>query len=384
MIPDRQSDIIELINDKLDYMAKVLSHNSSHNRSNRMYEIDGAIVRLFPYFLFTCVICWVIILAYTDTYTVTNVINMLCLIFVYAFALLGLGCSTHLNRGPFPMWFIFVLSILLSLIIWCLTRLVGDFIYIEVVYNTLINMGVSIYGIYEVILSLLIITIVMFLTTIGVLSVIVAYLRKYVVDILIMMDGHAKIKRRGKAEKFFMVPNVIDVISIELNPIEEPHTFNLRSSFNLKAYMIIFGMAISSYFFVNPYFLNVMNSSTMLSIMIMLSMFIPALVIPWQIIMDVGAHIKSEAHRDYYLWRGAKYRLFSAFIALGAFAMMLFLSIHLGNSILHIIKNYTFYFISLTIIAEMYSAIYSNNFVNGLKISIYKEYYAKRNKIPLN
>ena len=135
---------------------------------------------------------------------------------------------------------------------------------------------------------------------------------------------------------------------------------------------------------INPLFLDVMSWKTMLSIMLMLSMFVPVLVVPWQLVEDLGAKVRSDAPRDYYLYVGAKKRLFSTFAALGVFMMMFVLSLYFGNDVLDILKNYLYYLIPLVFTSAMYAFIYSNNFHEAMKLTIqarfedYKGSYRKR------
>ena len=115
-----------------------------------------------------------------------------------------------------------------------------------------------------------------------------------------------------------------------------------------------------------------------------LAMFVPVLVVPWQLVEDLGAKVRSDAPRDYYLYVGAKKRLFSTFAALGVFMMMFVLSLYFGNDVLDILKNYLYYLIPLVFTSAMYAFIYSNNFHEAMKLTIqarfedYKGSYRKR------
>ncbi len=377
----RLDNTVETISDRLDSMAKAVSSEEGEDQQEGLSTHGWKqIVKAFPYFLLACTIGWILVVVYTEAYNIPSAINMLCLVFVYAFALLGIPCILYLEKGPFPLWSVLSVTVGLSIALWYLTDHMGEFIYAEAISNILANLGIVVQGTVKTVVGFVGTVGVMFLTTIGVLSVIVAYLSKYIVNVLLSMNGHAKTGTRAKAEAFFDVPDIIDVESVELKLVDSTHIYNFKSSLNLTIYMIIFGMTISSYLFVNPYFLDVMSANTMLSVMTMLSMFMPALIIPWQIVRDVGAHVKSVAPRDYYLWTGAKNRLFSTFMAMGAFMMMFLLSVYLGNDIFYILKNYILYLVPLVATAVMYSFIYSNNFVESLKHFIYREYYERRDQ----
>lgn len=105
-----------------------------------------------------------------------------------------------------------------------------------------------------------------------------------------------------------------------------------------------------------------MGWHTMLAVTMMLSMFTPALILPWFIVRSIGAKVRSDAPRDYYLWIGARKRLFSTFAALGVFMMMFVLSVYLGNSVSEIILTYVSFLVPLFATSVVYGAIYTNNF----------------------
>ena len=112
----------------------------------------------------------------------------------------------------------------------------------------------------------------------------------------------------------------------------------------------------------------------MLAVTMMLSMFTPALIIPWMIVRSVGAKARSDAPRDYYLWKGARSRLFSTFVALGVFMMMFVLSVYLGNSVTEIIRSYLSFLVPLLATSVVYAAIYVNNFDTNVCESICEKF----------
>ena len=138
--------------------------------------------------------------------------------------------------------------------------------------------------------------------------------------------------------------------------------------------MVVLAMMISSYLFLNPLFLSIIDWKTMLSIMLMLSMFVPVLIIPWQIVKELGAVVISDAPRPYYLWTGAKRRLFYIFASLGAFMMMLVLSVYFGFNFIDIMQTYIVFLVPLVLTTIVYSLIYANNFSEPMKVSIVERF----------
>ena len=159
-----------------------------------------------------------------------------------------------------------------------------------------------------------------------------------------------------------MVPDIIDVEEVVLEPERDSHRFHFSSAFTLWIYLFMLGILISSYIFVNPLLIEELGEYTMLAVTLMLSMFTPALVLPWIIVKSVGAKIRSSAPRDYYLWIGARSRLFTTFMALGVFMMMFVLSVYLGTNAADIVMNYVSFLVPLFATSAVYAALYVNNF----------------------
>lgn len=370
---DGMSDHMDSLNDRLDRMAGRLSPGGIKEPREPEGE-DRMVLKLFPYFLVVCAVFWVAVMLYLDEWTVAKGIEMVCLVFVSAFAVIGFACVYYMDSGPFPKHAVFIYSLVISVLLWFSMSMFGNqpVIYGVAVRNIFRILGFDLGLPYLDIIGLAVTVIIMFFTTSAVLYVTVAYLRVYMTRVFVSMQQHADQGVRGKAEWFFMVPDIIDVDRIEISPDRDEHAYSLRSFVQLMLYTVILGMFISSYLFVNPYFLVVMTPQTMLAIMTMLTMFVPVLVIPWQIVQQLGVRATSGAARPYYLWIGAKRRLFSTFAALGVFMMMFVISVYFGNDVIAIIRNYVLFLFPLIAAAAMYSLLYSNNFNKSLRDSICK------------
>ncbi len=152
---------------------------------------------------------------------------------------------------------------------------------------------------------------------------------------------------------------------------------DFRTGLSITAYLFILGLFISSYLFLNPYFLDVMTWQTMLAVMLMLSMFTPALILPWQIFRTIGAKVESSAPRDYYLWIGARSKLFTTFAALGAIMMMFLISVYFGNDIATNLETYLDFLIPLLATSVMYGSLYANNFERADRDAICERFAEK-------
>lgn len=324
---------------------------------------DDRLVRVFPYFVAVVLVLWAIGTVYVGDYSVPKLIELLCLSFTLCFAILGVPCALNISKGMFSGWFDLMFALAVTIVLWSISNLHGDHYFGQAVEDILGVVGIYFPGLWGEVFGFLCTYAVMLFTSIGVLSVISAYLRRYMPEVFSGMNRHARAGTRGRAERFFKVPDIIDVEEVVLEP-PSVHVFDVRKFFSIFAYLFVLGMMISSYVFVNPYFLDVMGWKTMLAITLMLSMFTPALILPWQIVQSVGAEVRSSAPRNYQLWEGARSRLFTTFATLGAFMMMFLISVYLGNDILAILSNYVGFLIPLMCTAAMYAFLYVNNFEN--------------------
>lgn len=357
---DDGQDRMEELGDLIDRAAGKLYPRGEHGKS--IPDRDYRITRMFPYFLVVCLVIWVLSILYLQDYRFSKLLEILCLVFVVCFAILGVPCTIVMDRGVFSNWAVFGLAVLLTGILWLSGISMGQVYYAEAIENIMGAVGIHLDDYWQFILGFSGTLALVFFTSIGVLSVINAYMRRYVGDVFLAMQRRAGTGERGKAEKFFMVPEIIDVEEVILEPRGTDHVFDFRTALGVISYLFLLGLLVSSYVFLNPLLTSVLEWHTMLAVMLMLSMFTPALVLPWQIVRSVGAKVRSSAPRDYYLWTGARKRLFSTFATLGVFMLLFVLSVYLGNSIGTIVKSYVSFLIPLLVTSLIYGAIYANSF----------------------
>ena len=356
---ERFEKAVDEANDRIDLMAERAHREGGEPR---IPDGDRILIRIFPYFVAFCLVVWLVWLVFFGDGTLAQAIEILCLSFTMFFAVLGVPCALMMGRGAFSGWYLLGIAVLLSLVLWVFELFTGINYFYTAIVDMLYAIGVELEEAAEEVVGFLGTLAVMLFTPIGVTSVISAYLRRYIPSVLAAMSRHARDGTRGKAERFFMVPDIVDVQEVVLEEPAKARRFDLGNMISITTYLFILGLLISSYIFVNPYFLDVMDWKTMLAVTLMLSMFTPALILPWEIFRGLGAKVKSEAHRDYYIWRGAKSRLFSTFLALGVFMMMFLLSVYLGYEVVSILQNYASFLIPLLATSVMYGTVYTNNF----------------------
>ncbi len=360
MRPGWTSEKMEKVSNLLDNAATRLYPRRDSIKS--VPDRDQRLIKSFPYFIALCLVIWIGCMVYLGDYSFSKLVEILCLTFVACFAVLGVPCLIMMDRGVFSNWVIFLLAVFMTGLLWLSEIYMGQVYYAEAIYDIMNVVGVHLDEVVNFVLGFGGTLAIMFFTSIGVLSVISAYMRQYMARVFLSMQKRAGTGERGKAEKFFKVPDIIDVEEVVLEPRKDAHVFHFSTSVEVTVYLFLLGLLVSSYLFVNPLLISVMGWQTMLAVTMMLSMFTPSLILPWVIVRSVGAKVRSSAPRDYYLWIGARKRLFSTFIALGVFMMMFILSVYLGNSVTEIILTYISFLVPLLATSIVYGAIYTNNF----------------------
>ncbi len=367
---------IEEFNEIIDKAADRLP--SSREPSKERDVFGRKLLQAFPYFVVVCIFLWTIIIFAQGEFTFSRMVEVLCLVFVAGFAIIGVPCTYYAERGVFSMWAMFSLTVMMTCVMWISGKAMGHVYCEEAVSGVFLYLGISLSDTADFVLGFLAMLCILFFTSMGVTSVVCAYMKRYIPEVFLSMQKHAVRGTRRKAEKFFMVPDIIDAKEIVVEPVRNPYKFDARASLSISLYMFLLGLMLSSYIFLNPLLINVLGWRTMLAIMLMLSMFTPALLLPWQIVRGVGAKVRSDAPRDYYLWKGAKTRLFSAFATLGVFMMLLILTLYLGNDIFDIVRVYLSFLVPLLVISFTYGALYTNSFHASVRDSICESYNEKK------
>lgn len=357
---ERLDDAVDRAGDLVDRTAARISDGPIPESPKP--GIDERIISVFPYFVAACLILWMVCLYVTDWNGFGKLIELLCLSFTLCFAVFGFFLFFAIPGGVFSNRYNALAGLMVTVVIWIVDYLTEDFYFSDAVSGIFGYIGIELHGTLEFVIGFLATFGVVLFTSTAVISVICAYLRRYIPGVLSGMNRHAEKGVRGKSERFFMIPDIIDVERIELNPPQKGHVYDIHGFFSIVTYLFILGLLVSSYLFVNPYFLDVMTEKSMLAVTIMLSMFTPALIIPWQIFRIIGADAISSAPRPYHLWEGAKFRLFSTFTTLGVFMMMFLLSVYLGNDVVSIIQTYLTFMVPLLCISIMFAALYTNSF----------------------
>ena len=95
-------------------------------------------------------------------------------------------------------------------------------------------------------------------------------------------------------------------------------------------------------------------------------LFLPALVIPWLSVKGTGARAVSVAPKPYYLWIGARKKLFLGFATLGLFFFSFLVSVYYGNSIGTILGYCADYAVPLAATSLVAGLLYADCFSKTL------------------
>lgn len=380
---DVKTNLAEISNKVMSkHMSKVIElfPRSKEQLTHIDLDEDKRITKIFPAFLAVCLALWVVLIVIRGEYTMSYMLQYVCLSFVICFTFLGAYLFISMNQGHLTKVSLCIMSLIMAAFMLFYGELTDHLPVADVVTNTFLFLGCEIDDSLALTLAFLFLFLVMLFVPTGVLSVTASYLRIYMAKVFLNIQAHADAGERGRTEAFFAIPDIVDVKEVHMDPEIDYENFNAEVAINLWSYIVLTGALGASYLFLNPFFLDSMSSKEMLAIMLMLSMFVPALVVPLEIIKDLNATVITDAPRPYYLWTGAKRSLLGSFLALGAFSVMFFLALYYGYSLGTLFVNYTYLLFPLACIAMMYSIMYANNFSNVMKAVIYARFMGAQEK----
>jgi len=364
---------LENISAKVDKAA--IKHEDKNIKGPRIKNGEGALLKFFPYFVIVCVVLS-IVASVIPGFTLEVFLQKICVIFLFGFIILGGHCFFMMPAGIFSKPAMFVMALAISVMMGVYVYFLDTNVFIDAILSVLEGFGIVIPGLVGDIIAFTIGVLMIYLVPIAVCTVSSAYLRKFIPRMLNRIRLDAKTGTRGPLEGFFMIPGIIDVKDVTVDPPVSTHVFDSDTSLKLAFYNILMCMFISSYFFLSPFFIDMMTWQEMVILMIVLAMFIPVFTIIWQEIRLSGAKVVSDAPRLYELWEGAKVRLFTGFAALGMFMAMVFVAAYFGYSVWDMLMTYFFYLMPTLLISVYYGMVFSNNFsprdVNEIKESFEK------------
>ena len=336
---------------------------------------DAAAVRMLPWLIVACLVATFALTIFRQNYDFWMFINRLCTIFAIGFAVLGAWAVPYLNKGPFPLWLLTGVFVIALVVAWALFTGSDDVLYLGGLdaYQTYGSEYLTVFRALDLILTLFI----MVMAPIGILTTISAMLRKYIPRLLLSVERGTD-KGKNPAAKFFGVPDVLDIEEVEVDPEDEGNAVDLDSFIWLGTYTFSLGILVCSMLFLNPIILETVSKDIIIRAMITLTLVLPALVTPWLCIKSVGAKAISVAPRPYYLWKGARKKLFLGFVTLGLFFFSFLISVYYGNTVWTIVSYYLEYLIPAAAITFVTSLVYANYFSKTLRDGVCEDFLYKK------
>ena len=333
---------------------------------------DRVATRMLPYLVAACVIATVALTIIRGDFDFWKFINQLCVVFALAFAVVGVWASFYMDRGPFPLWLMAGMVVVALVVAWVFITGSDAVLFLKGL-DSYKSMEPGTYTEAFRMADLLFTLFVMVMAPIGILTTVSAMLRKYIPGVLMSVEKGGK-NGKNPAAKFFKVPSIIDVEKVELAPEEDDRAVDLPALAWMTGYTFGLGTLVCSMLFLNPVVLETVPEYLIVRVMIVLSLFLPAMVVPWLCIKSVGARVVSGAPRPYYLWMGARQQLFTGFATLSLFFFSFLISIYYGNEVQTIARYYVEYLIPLGAISLVMGLYYSNCFSRSLRDAICQEF----------
>jgi hypothetical protein len=337
----------------------------------RRQRMDGFVTRAFPWLILFSLILVLLIGWMLRASSFADYLYAVCLGFVFGFCLLGLLCSFMMDRGVIRSWIGRAVILVMPLLIGLVLFEMGEGAYPNIFMIRFFNIFGDTVTCASVVFAVYSLFVAVYLVSVGVASVVVSYFRTNTHRILRYIRnarGDVTLKKRF-TYRFFEIPDIIDVEDVRLDPEPDDGSFNRGVFLSMFSGLFSLGVVVCSYMFLNPLFLTEMRYDEMLIIAMMISMFLSTLVIPWNIMRTVGAHVISQA-RPYYLWKGMKNRLYQGFFAIAFIVMILSMSAYFGMDFSRIAMTYLGYVLFMALIAGLSSFVYVNNFYNGFREGI--------------
>ncbi|MDR0198667.1 MAG: hypothetical protein LBI08_02875 [Methanomassiliicoccaceae archaeon] len=340
-------------------------------------EKDRVITKAVPYIALVSALTGLLLAYIAHSDEMGLLLLRFCSPFVLGFALLGVYAFIRREEGALNGKVTLIIFLTAPMIISLTMIAVTSYIMPEIIDYMLEITGNRADKNVTVIVILYSLTVLMTFASHGVISTVVAYFRRYTARIYLSLEkiknDHTDSRRNRISRWVYSVPDVIDVQRIELEPAADNNMFPKKMFSSLAFSIFALGLSISSYIFLNPIFQSALTIDEAVIITVILTFFMPVLVIPWFITRDIGAKIKSQA-RDYYLWKGMRKRLYQGFFAIMVFLSMLAISLYLGYDIVRTSYTYAGYVLITAFLSVLYAFIYANYYHKGFKEGIIQDF----------
>lgn len=336
--------------------------------SSARVTFDRLLLRAFPAIVITLaimsLILWVVF--YRDDLQLRNLLYSICCAYATGFALIGIPSLLFPRKSLYPRSHVAVMLFIIALGLGSTMWLVfGDSgltpNYFITSFFYILNWSVHEISMVSVILGTVSLALIVVLVTYGVLETLNALLGENLhrVFLSLVKPGDGKLKRYTR--KMFMIPDIIDIDDVTINP-RVCDGFDLELFGKVSRYLIGLSLLFASYLFLNPVFLLSIPLQEMMVIMILLSLFVSAIVVPIFLVRMLGAEAHSSGNRPLLLWKGLKNRYIHVGYCICLFLTLLWVCLFIGVDTVTILSQYVWFIVFMLMTSALVSFIYVNSF----------------------
>lgn len=352
--------------------------NGETGESAKQDRIDRAITKILPYLIIVCTIIGAVNVTFFRNNGFGDMLLGFCESYVAGFFALGLFAIFYRGKGvvknKVPLVFFGLGPLAVAIVGYYLAVFVIPEAFESVIFENsgsdLHNIVITAARIYGLMIASLIIVF-------GVVSVVAANFRQYIARVYKYIgrqknDGTEDRKARFTL-RMFEVPDIIDIEGVELE-VDENEGFPMDDFVSMAVSIFALGLIICSYFFLNPVFMENTTIYEAIMVGILISFFVPVLVMPWYITRETGAKVISKS-RPYYLWKGLKNRLFQSFFAFTFVLFLVIIALYFGSDMIRVTYTYVGYIAFFVFMSIIYSYIFFNRYNTEIKEGIVKKFY---------
>lgn len=357
-------------------------HWDSETKQDKLY---GFIFRVFPAFVISFGLLALVLFftTWSSHATLGHLLHSLCISYTVCFAILGIPVFVLAESSVIKMrWVILILlvgSVIIGMVFWYVLDPYNDDLnqFVSGFYWAVNRVGFEV-SLYSTIGGVIVIALGSMFATYGVLAVVLTYFSKNFHRIMLSLERNDESKLCRSARNLFRVPTIIDVDEVTLDPETDDSVFRKDVFVRVAKYEVLAGLIIASYLFLNPVFMQTMDYSEMMTVIILLSLFVSTLTVPVSIVRSLGATAHSTGNRPFVLWKGMKERMFRPGFYIALFLTLLWISLFVNTSEDILTTYYLGYLMYMVLLACLVSFIYVNAFYVPLKNGIARNFYRYR------
>jgi hypothetical protein len=159
------------------------------------------------------------------------------------------------------------------------------------------------------------------------------------------------------------IPKVLDTSTVRLDP-KGAYVPERRRWLHAMAWQMVLGLLLAVYVSLNPMLLETMTFADTFTVILLGSVLIPFLILPWSTLEALGISVKGVRH-DFFLHDGAKARLLQTLVALGTIFLLIRIALQQVGAET-IIARFASYSIVLFLLCALVTFVYFNYFEDSI------------------